>query len=357
MEVEAALPPPKVRLNTNLRKYAFRALKLSSDHPIRQAIGFGYPDTLSSPGYKGLESTIKEQKQTQIERIQASISLLIDTDSLEPIQHFYFAPWERGTPYKVEISSLPKEEAAIIHQAQLCLDPGNIAIYTDGSLTPSEETKGVGVGVAILGTLTPSNPTLKENLGPRQLVYNAELEGITIAIETASQLAKPGYNFEVFSDNQAALYRLKNPSDFPGQACQIRAIKAARQVTSKGATIRLNWVPGHKDIPGNELADSLAKEATFEDPSSEGVSFAYLGTLLRKAQTREWLGLLEAYSLRQDQSLTSYRRLYPWKISSKIQLPRGVKRGVASAYYHLKFSHGYLKAYLNRLGLTGTDKC
>ena len=75
---------------------------------------------------------------------------------------------------------------AIIHQAQLCLDPSNIAIYTNGSLTLSEETKGVGVGVAILGTLTPSNPTLKENLGPRQLVYNAELEGITIAIEIAS---------------------------------------------------------------------------------------------------------------------------------------------------------------------------
>ena len=64
MEVEAALPPPKVRLNINLRKYAFRALKLSSDYLIKQAIGFGYPNTLSSLGYKGLESTIKEQKQT-----------------------------------------------------------------------------------------------------------------------------------------------------------------------------------------------------------------------------------------------------------------------------------------------------
>ena len=64
MEVEAALPPPKVRLNINLRKYAFRALKLSLDYLIKQAIGFSYPNTLSSPGYKGLESTIKEQKQT-----------------------------------------------------------------------------------------------------------------------------------------------------------------------------------------------------------------------------------------------------------------------------------------------------
>ena len=34
MEVEAALPPPKVRLNTNLRQYAFRMLKLSPKYPI-----------------------------------------------------------------------------------------------------------------------------------------------------------------------------------------------------------------------------------------------------------------------------------------------------------------------------------
>ena len=86
----------------------------------------------------------------------------------------------------------------------------------------------------------------------------------------------------MFSDNQAALYRLKTPSDRPGQACQIRAIKAAKKVRSKGANIRLNWVPGHRDILRNELADALAKEATFEDPSIKETSFAFLGTLLRK---------------------------------------------------------------------------
>ena len=38
MEVEAALPPPSIRLSTSIRKYAFRALKLSPNHPIKVEI-------------------------------------------------------------------------------------------------------------------------------------------------------------------------------------------------------------------------------------------------------------------------------------------------------------------------------
>ena len=162
----------------------------------------------------------------------------------------------------------------------------------------------------------------------------------------------------MFSDNQAALLRLKTPSDAPGQAYQIRAIEAASLIASKGATVRLNWVPGHKDVPGNELADSLAKEATLEPfPNREETSFAYLGTRLREVQTQEWLRLLVPYSQQPNHSTTSYSRLYPWKVASKIQLPYGTKRHLASAFYHLKFGHGYIKSYLYRIGRTGSDRC
>jgi hypothetical protein len=38
MEVEAALQPPSIRLNSNTRKFAIRALKLAPNHPIRQEL-------------------------------------------------------------------------------------------------------------------------------------------------------------------------------------------------------------------------------------------------------------------------------------------------------------------------------
>ena len=41
------------------------------------------------------------------------------------------------------------------------------------------------------------------NLGTEQLVYNGELEGVTKAIEYASEIARPGQLIQVYSDNQA----------------------------------------------------------------------------------------------------------------------------------------------------------
>ena len=287
MEVEAALLPPKVRLNTTIRKYAYRALLLPRSHPVHQAL---YPSPTDSIEdlYSSPRRPRKSQAQTQIGRIQSSIEGLVDLESLEPIEHYRFPPWQRDTPYKVEISSLNKDEAAKAHLEQLQLSSSSFALYSDGSYTPNSENKGVGTGLAILGENASLVSCQKKNLGPSQLVYNAELEGITLAIEEASYLARPGDKFEVFSDNQAALLRLKTPSDAPGQEYQIRAIEAASLITSKGATVRLNWVPGHKDVPGNELADSLAKEATLEPfPNREETSFAYLGTRLREVQTQE----------------------------------------------------------------------
>ena len=78
------------------------------------------------------------------------------------------------------------------------------------------------------------------NLGPAQLVYNRELEGITLATEYASLVAKPGQCYYIYSDNQAGLYRLKTPSDKPGQSCQIRASIATELANSKGATISIH---------------------------------------------------------------------------------------------------------------------
>jgi hypothetical protein len=84
MEIKAALPPPKIRLNSNIRKYAFRALKLSSIHLINIEI-----DGIQS--FRD-EHQIQAIKPTQLERIYDSIQGLVDLDSLKQIQHYYYSP-------------------------------------------------------------------------------------------------------------------------------------------------------------------------------------------------------------------------------------------------------------------------
>ncbi|RAL60832.1 hypothetical protein DID88_010157 [Monilinia fructigena] len=196
----------------------------------------------------------------------------------------------------------------------------------------------------------------RSNIGPNQLVYNGELCGVTKAIEYASSIACSGQKFKIYSDNQAGLYRLKTPSDHPGQAYQIRAIKAAEVIKAKGAEISLNWVPGHTSVEGNELADKLAKEATTIRPISNETSFGLLGMIVKECASDQWLDTLNQYELRSNQTPSTYSKLFPWKIGSKIKLPSGTNRNTASAFFQLKLGHGYIKSYLHRFKLSN-NKC
>jgi len=71
-------------------------------------------------------------------------------------------------------------------------------------------------------------------------VYNGELDGITSAIEYASNIASPGDYFDIYSDNQASIYRLSKTSDNPGQASQICYIEASNRIVAQGVTITIN---------------------------------------------------------------------------------------------------------------------
>ena len=198
MEVEAGLVPPGIRLNTTIRQYAFRTYKLPPLHPIQQAtIPSNAEELTTSPLRTTTSST---QKQTQLERISNSISRYTQLDNVETIQHYYFAPWDKDIPYKVNISSLSKEEAAIAHTSTLEQFSGTntTTIYTDASSTP--EGRGIGIGL-VAKTFLEGNSTSTTtyesttNIGLNQLVYNGELEGATLAIEYASSIATTGQNF------------------------------------------------------------------------------------------------------------------------------------------------------------------
>lgn len=70
----------------------------------------------------------------------------------------------------------------------------------------------------------------------------------------------------------------------------------------------------------------------------------------------QWLDTLKQYELRSNQSPSTYSKLFPWKIGSKIKLPSGTTRNTASAFFQLKLGHGYIKSYLHRFKLTN-NKC
>ncbi len=194
-----------------------------------------------------------------------------------------------------------------------------------------KDSSGIGVGVVAYRIGGNQPPSIQKrdtlNLGDQQLVYNGELEGLTLGVEYISRIAERGKSYKVFSDNQAGLYRLRTPSDNPGQACQIRAIKAAQIVKEKGANIALEWVPGHEDVPGNEEADRLAKLASKDIANSTETSWAILGLKIKQLAKAEWQRAIRA----NDREKRVIGRLDT--IDSTLRIPKGTKRVLASTFY------------------------
>jgi ribonuclease HI len=372
MEVEAALAPPAIRLNTNARRYALRIAKLQLTHPIRQELtnlqtiksrsnilsdDFWLSDDSDRPQLPHIQL-----KPTQLELLHSRIQGLVDFSTLEIIQHFHFPPWDLKTPYTVQISNQTKEDEAKSHDQLIKSLAGSntLAIYTDGSQT--QGGKGIGIGIAVIDLSTDQVNLLSYeksvNIGSDQIVYNGELEGIVLAIEYASEKAKRGQKVLIFSDNQAALLRLKTLSDNPGQDCQIRAIKATQRALRKYATIELVWVPGHTDLFGNEAADQLAKHGTKLPASSTKTSFAILGIKIKQLAREEWAEYVTSYATKlKSNNQATYCRVYPWIISSKLRIPTGIKREIASTLFQLKFGHGYFKDFLFRIKHATTPYC
>ncbi|TVY31292.1 hypothetical protein LSUB1_G008978, partial [Lachnellula subtilissima] len=202
------------------------------------------------------------------------------------------------------------------------------------------DSTGIGVGLAGYSGARRFT-SLACNIGPHQIVYNGELEGITLAFEDATRLG-PNRDIKVYIDNQAAIYRLARPSDNPGQSQQIRAIAAAAKV------------PGHQDIDGNKDADRLAKTGSKSLPTTQTAlaattSYAYIDIKINQIHQHAWSSALAS-------GKGHYFNFFNPRIHSRIQLPK-VARSTASAFFQLKLKHGYFGSYLKRFKRASSDRC
>ena len=364
MEVEAALPPPHIRLNSALRRYAFRvSMLLARNHPVRQAAERALAtrreeessDQDSDDDTQPAKSTPHRQLLTIVDSIAATL-----TRHHERVVCFRFYPWEMATPYRIEISSKGKEEAATAHNTHMRAKMGSslLAIYGDASSIPGGT--GIGVGIIAHDYRNQGQEVYQEtvNIGKGQIVYNGELEAIARGFEYAATVASEYEDIHIHADNQAAIHRIKTPSDRPGQIWQLRCLQAAERVREAGASIVLHWVPGHTDVPGNEKADLLAKEAAKLSPSSDVTSLALIGIKIKNLALQEWREYLQQYTRGAVQkNPNTYAARFAWKIRKRLSIPSGTRRETACAFYRLKTGHGYTKSYLHRTGKSESDKC
>ena len=195
----------------------------------------------------------------------------------ENIYNFDFQVLNVSLPVNIDVGS----------QLNLLENPGEIfsnhitndnvtQIFTDGSKSPNK----VSVGTACI--VPESDYHLSRSLDKIASIYTAESLALYDALKYT--LLDKSKNYNIYSDSLSNLLNLSKSSLKVSQNFyNIKSKEAYLQFLSNNneTQVHLFWVPSHKNIFGNELADNVAKQATENPPMNLKIPHADLYPLLK----------------------------------------------------------------------------
>jgi hypothetical protein len=96
-------------------------------------------------------------------------------------------------------------------------------------------------------------------------------------------------------------------------------------INNTDSTITVHWVPGHTDIPSNDEADALAKQAASTEPSIPSpVTLSWIHHRVREQHTSDWMSWFDQNPKPKTYAVPFHRRLddayttLPCKLSSAV---------------------------------------
>ena len=133
-------------------------------------------------------------------------------------------------------------------------------VWTDGSVVGGTSSGGAGALIVY-----PDDETveLREAAGSLCSSFRAELVALREALRHLHEHpAHTGDPIVLCTDSQAALAKLRGGPSEQESPMGAEIWKLLTDLASGGRPLRLQWVPSHCGIPGNERADALAGEAS-----------------------------------------------------------------------------------------------
>ncbi|CAK9799229.1 Probable RNA-directed DNA polymerase from transposon X-element [Anthophora plagiata] len=194
------------------------------------------------------------------------------------------------------------------------------------------------------------------SLNPNASIFTAECAAISAAIDLANE--NKNYSYAICSDSLSAIQSLNGkPFDSSTNPYIVRTKEGLKQFkrTSPTSSISFMWVPSHKQIQGNELADKAAKEAAERAPGTpDPVPHCDLYPLLQK---RMWDQTTEAWLKESFHKGSTYFNTffspsrYPW--FHNLNIPRYI----ASWVGRYRSDHYNLGRSLRKIGIVNSPDC
>jgi ribonuclease HI len=218
-----------------------------------------------------------------------------------------------------------------------------IHVYTDGSAFKGTIKAGYGAFIKYPFTHPDDYPQIFGPCGKFCSNYTAEI----IAVEKA--LRKVLVDFEdgiippddiiVFSDSKSTLQSLENTSSL--DVSTIRDLNDQLK-SFYDVDVYFQWIPAHKDIPGNERADKLAKRGAAMTQPPISVSLQTVKQILRNNYKQEWLN--KWATSKTGRSLFTHQPNH-----NPQDCIQQVKRSNQSLIFQLRTGHTPVNHHLNRL--------